>query len=145
MYIEHIAMYVRDLEQTKNFYEEYFQAAAGPIYHNERSGFRSYFLTFADRTRLEIMTKPGVTAGRGGGPGSIDGHEENGAAGGGETEYLGYTHLAFAVGSRENVDNLTERLRAGGYPVLSGPRMTGDGYYESCIGGPEGQRIEITA
>ena len=56
----------------------------------------------------------------------------------------GYAHIAFSVGSKENVDALTERLKGVGYEVVSGPRTTGDGYYESCIIAIENNQIEIT-
>lgn len=126
MRIEHVAMYVQDLEAAKAFFVRYFQATAGPEYHNKATGFRSYFLTFADHTRLEIMNKPGVFA-----PGS-------------GFQGAGYCHIAFSVGSAEQVDALTRRLQADGFEVVSGPRTTGDGYYESCITGVEGSLIELT-
>lgn len=126
MKIEHVALYVHDLYEAKAFFETYLDAKAGAEYHNERTGFRSFFLSFEDGARLEIMTKPGV--------------EEADAA----VERMGFTHLAFSLGSAEAVDELTERLRADGYEVASGPRTTGDGYYESCVLGFEGARIELT-
>lgn len=124
MRIEHMAMYVHDLEEAKMFFEKYFQAIPGALYENPVTGFRSYFLTFDVGARLEIMTKPGLTET--------------------DTARTGYAHIALALGSREAVDALTARLRAGGYRVLSGPRITGDGYYESCITGIEGNLIELT-
>ena len=130
MHIEHVALYVRDLHAAKAFFETYLDAKAGAEYHNERTGFRSFFLSFEDGedgARLEIMSKPGV--------------EEADAA----VERMGFTHLAFSLGSAAAVDELTERLRADGYEVVSGPRTTGDGYYESCVLGFEGARIELTA
>lgn len=127
MRIEHIAMYVNDLEASKDFFIKYFNAEANSGYHNVNTGFRSYFLTFAGGARIEIMNKPEVNA-AGAGPART-----------------GYSHIAFSVGSREKVDELTMKLNADGYEVLSGPRTTGDGYYESCILGAEGNQIEITA
>lgn len=124
MKIEHIALYVRDLEGAKEFFTNYFGAISGDGYHNPRTDFRSYFLTFDGGARLEIMAKPGLT-------------ESNG-------EGFGYAHLAFSTGSRQAVDELTRRLENDGYTVLSGPRTTGDGYYESLILDHEGNRIEIT-
>lgn len=126
MKIEHVALYVNDLDGAKAFFETYFQAASNTGYHNGRTDFRSYFLTFSDGSRLEIMTKPDLTDS------------------GNLLDRFGYAHIAFCVGSREAVDELTARLNAGGYPTLSGPRVTGDGYYESCILGFEGNIIEIT-
>ena len=124
--IEHIAMYVRDLERIKRFFEDYFGAISNDGYHNIKMGFRSYFLSFSDGARLEIMNRPGITD-------SIDGSQS-----------MGYAHIAFSVGSPEKVNALTMRLKRDGYEVISGPRTTGDGYYESCIIGIEGNQIEIT-
>lgn len=126
MKIEHIAMYVNDLEAVKDFFINYFKASSNDGYHNLTTDFRSYFLTFADGARLEIMTRP-----------QMDDSEKSIAR-------TGYIHLAFSVGSKENVDELTAQLQKDGYEIISGPRTTGDGYYESCIIGPEGNLIEIT-
>lgn len=126
MKIEHIAMYVADIEQAKEFFQHYFGAQSNDIYYNKRTGFRSYFLTFHGGTRLEIMNRPDCSS-----PESV-------------LFPYGYTHLAFSTGSREKVDALTKRLSMDGYEVVSGPRMTGDGYYESCVMGFEGNIIEIT-
>lgn len=126
MRIDHIALYVNDLEGAKNFFETYFQAVSNEGYHNETTDFRSYFLTFSDGSRLELMTKPDLTDS------------------GNLLDRFGYAHIAFFVGSKEAVEELTERLNADGYPTLSGPRVTGDGYYESCVLGFEGNIIEIT-
>lgn len=126
MKIEHIAMYVNDLESAKRFFEKYFEAVANEGYHNVKTDFRSYFLTFEDGARLEIMNKPVMTDDKK------------------ELQRTGYIHIAFAVGSKEKVDELTARLKIDGYEVLNGPRITGDGYYESCIVGIEGNQIEIT-
>ena len=126
MYLKHAALYVLDLEGAKNFFVRYFSAAPGEKYHNPRTGFTSYFLTFAGGARLEIMTRPDL----------VDREKPPAAS--------GYAHLAFSLGSRAAVDALTERLKADGYTVLSGPRVTGDGYYESCILDREGNQIELT-
>ena len=127
MRIEHIAMYVNDLEQAKDFFIKYFHAKSNDGYHNPNTDFRSYFLTFDDGARLEIMNKPGMA------------DEEK------VLTRTGYIHIAFSLGSKQAVDDLTQTLRADGYPVISGPRTTGDGYYESCIIGIEGNQIEITS
>ena len=126
MKIDHIALYVNDLEGAKAFFETYFQAVANDGYHNQETDFRSYFLSFSDGSRLEIMTNPDLTDS------------------GNLLDRFGYAHIAFSVGSREAVNELTEQLKAGGYPALSGPRVTGDGYYESCVLGFEGNILEIT-
>ena len=126
MKIEHIALYVNDLEKARDFFVKYFGAASNDGYHNVKTDFRSYFLTFDDGSRLELMTKPDLTDS------------------GDFLNRFGYAHIAFSVGSKEKVDALTETLKMDGYPVISGPRTTGDGYYESCILGFEGNLIEIT-
>ena len=126
MKIEHIALYVNDPEGAKAFFETYFNAKSNDIYRNTKTGFQSYFLTFEDGARLELMTKPELTDS------------------GDLLSRYGYAHVAFSVGSREEVDRLTKVLAENGYPVISGPRTTGDGYYESCIIGFEGNIIEIT-
>ena len=128
MKIEHIALWVKDLERMKRFYQECFDGEAGEMYTNPRTGFRSYFIKFSSGARLEIMNQPELG----------DGADVN------HNPPTGYAHLAFGVGSRTGVDELTGRLREQGYPVVSGPRTTGDGYYESCVLDPEGNRVEIT-
>jgi len=119
-------MYVNDLEGAKEFFEKYLGAKANDGYHNKTTDFRSYFLTFDDGARLEIMNRPGM-----------DDPDKALAR-------TGFIHLAFSVGSSAEVDRLTAQLKADGYEVLSGPRTTGDGYYESCILAIEGNQIEIT-
>ena len=126
MRIEHVAMYVSHLEEARDFFVKSLGAKSNDGYRNPRTGFRSYFLTFDDGTRLELMNKPTM----------IDDAKV--------PERTGYAHIAFSVGSKEAVDTLTARLRADGYAVVSGPRTTGDGYYESCILAVEDNQIEIT-
>lgn len=126
MKIEHIAMYVNDLYGAKDFFVKYFGAKANDGYHNKKTDFRSFFLSFDDGTRLEIMNKPQMLN-----------NPKN-------LTQTGYIHIAFGVGSKEKVDNLTAQLKEDGYEVVSSPRITGDGYYESCIVGFEGNQIEIT-
>ena len=126
MRIEHIAMYVTDLEKTRDFFIKYFDATSNEGYHNKKTGFRSYFLSFDSGARLEIMNKAQMS------------DAEKGLT------RTGYIHIAFSLGSKEAVDALTERMKKDGYAVISGPRTTGDGYYESCILGIEGNQIEIT-
>ena len=126
MRIEHIAMYVNDLEAARDFFVKYFGAVSNEGYHNKTTDFRSYFLSFDDGARLELMRKP-----------QMDDTEKT-------LNRTGYIHIAFSLGSKEAVDELTVRLKNDGYQVISGPRTTGDGYYESCIVGIEGNQIEIT-
>ncbi len=124
--IDHIAVYVHELETVKDFFIRFFSARANTMYHNPRTGLRSYFLSFDDDSRLEIMSRPEV--------GQIER----------DVYRAGYTHLSFSVGSKEEVDRITNRLKEYGYEILSGPRFTGDGYYESAVLGPEDNIIEIT-
>ena len=126
MKIEHIAMYVNDLDAAKDFFVKYFDARANDGYHNKSTDFKSYFLTFEDGARLEIMNNP-----------DIKDLEK-------DATRTGYIHIAFSVGSKEKVDRLTEQLKSDGHDVISGPRTTGDGYYESCIIGIEDNLVEIT-
>lgn len=126
--IEHAAIWTHDLERLRHFYETYFGGTANAKYVNPRKQFESYFLTFADGARLELMQRPDV-------PSSLNDADR---------QFTGYIHLAFSIGSREAVDALTDRLRAEGYRILDGPRTTGDGYYESSVLDPDGNRIEIT-
>ena len=126
MRIEHAAIYVNDIEAEKKFFTRYFGASAGEMYHNKNTGFSSYFLSFDGGARLELMTAP-----------ELQDMDKPGLR-------TGFAHLAFSIGSCKEVDALTERLRADGYAVVSGPRVTGDGYYESCIHDAEGNRVEIT-
>lgn len=126
MNIEHIALYVNDLEAARDFFITYLGGKSNDGYHNPKTDFRSYFITFDDGARLELMTKPGM----------MDQEKP--------LNRTGFVHVAFSVGSKERVDKLTEELRTAGYEVVSGPRTTGDGYYESCIVVIEGNQIEIT-
>ena len=126
MKIEHIALYVNDLEAARDFFITYLGGKSNDGYHNPKTDFRSYFISFDNGARLELMTKPGM----------MDQEKP--------LNRTGFVHVAFSVGSKERVDELTEELRTAGYEVVSGPRTTGDGYYESCIVVIEGNQIEIT-
>ena len=126
MKIEHIAMYVNDLEVARDFFVKYLDGKSNDGYHNKNTDFRSFFISFDDGARLEIMNKPEM----------VDNDKE--------LNRTGYVHIAFSVGSKGRVDELTALLKTDGYEVVSGPRTTGDGYYESCIVAVEGNQIEIT-
>ncbi|MCD2248783.1 VOC family protein [Listeria marthii] len=125
MKIEHVALWTTNLEKMKEFYITYFDATANELYENKTKGFTSYFLSFTDGARLEIMSRTDVT-------GQLSG------------ENLGWAHIAISTGTKEAVDELTEKLRQDGFEIAGEPRMTGDGYYESVVLDPEGNRIEIT-
>ncbi|APU71274.1 VOC family protein [Companilactobacillus crustorum] len=126
MRIEHVGLFVRDINKTVEFYETFFEASASAKYHNPVTTFSSIFLTFPDGARLEIGTRD-----------DLNKHHESGNP-------LGYMHIAMALGSKEKVDSLTKEISAAGYKHLSGPRVTGDGYYESVVCDPEGNQIELT-
>ena len=129
MRIEHLVLWVDDLEKTRAFYAKYFGTVSGEKYHNPKKGFSSYFLTFGETgARLEIMNRVDITT-----------------AAADRSLSKGYTHLAVSVGGKDVVDRLTEQLRSDGYTVESEPRTTGDGYYESLVLDPEGNPIEIVA
>lgn len=129
MKIEHIALWTYRLDKMKAFYEKYFGAVSNDLYLNENKGFRSYFLSFGDGARLELMQMEGIPLNRNS---TVE-------------QYTGLIHFAISVSSSEEVDALTARLQADGFPLIDGPRRTGDGYYESVILDPDGNRIEITA
>lgn len=128
MKIEHLAIWVKDLEAMRNFYEHYFGAESNDKYINEEKGFESYFLSFDTGARLEIMHMDSIP-------------ENNNSP---IDQYMGLIHFAISVDSRDKVDDLTDQLKSDGFEVVGKPRVTGDGYYESVILDPEGNRIEIT-
>ena len=126
--IEHIALWTPDIERLAGFYSTWLGATVGPKYVNVSKGFESRFLTFASGARLEIMQTSTLHPVR----------LESGA------QRMGLTHLAFSLGAESRVDELTQRLRGAGFPIADGPRRTGDGYYESVVLDPDGNRIELT-
>lgn len=125
MKIEHIAIYVRHLENARDFYCTYFGGVASEKYENPKKQFSSYFIRFGGGCRLELMHQPTRK--------TLN-----------DKENLGIHHFAFSVGSREKVDELTNQLRSLGFPIFGEPRVTGDGYYESVILDPDGNMVEIT-
>ena len=128
MYIEHLAIWCKDLEGMKDFYVKYFGATANQQYHNPKNQFYSYFLSFEKGPRLELMQMPGV-------PDSLNDVIE---------QFTGLIHFALSVGTEEKVNTITEQFRKDGIRIVGEPRKTGDGYYESAILDIEGNRIEIT-
>lgn len=124
--INHIAIYTDNLEQLTEFYTNYFYAVKDSEYYNPATQLRTCFLRFDGPTRLEIMTRPNLTQKQ-------------------TDQYVtGYTHLSFSVGSEEEVDSLTAELFKAGCQIITPPRVTGDGYYESCVADPDGNQVEIT-
>ena len=127
MKIDHIALFCRDLEAMRQFFLDYFEGTSNEQYHNPRTGLRTYILSFPNGgARLELMQRPDTI--------DADPSKPN----------IGFIHVSFALGSKEAVDAKTVELREAGFQVTSGPRTTGDGYYEICILGPEGIQIEVT-
>ncbi|MDF2882383.1 MAG: glyoxalase/bleomycin resistance protein/dioxygenase [Clostridiaceae bacterium] len=129
MKIEHVAIWTKELEILKNFYTKYFHGTAGEKYINKKKLFESYFIKFDSGARLELMRIPSIE------------NNHNGD----DNTYVGLAHIAFSLGSIEEVNSITNVLKYEGYLVVSEPRYTGDGYYESCVLDPEGNRVEITA
>jgi lactoylglutathione lyase len=127
--IEHVSMWSEDIERLAAFYVHYFGATVGDKYTNPKKGFESYFLSFAGGARLELMSTTILAPVR----------TDRGA------QRMGLTHLALTVGSERSVKDLTSQLRNDGFEVVDGPRRTGDGYYESVVLDPDGNRIEIAS
>lgn len=125
MKIDHVALWTQELERSRVFYEAYFGSTVHDKYTNPSTQFESYFLTFESGARLELMQMPSIADNT-------------------DVETIGWVHIAISTGSKHAVDELTERLRADGYPIVGEPRTTGDGYYESVVLDPDGNRIEIT-
>ena len=160
MKIEHVAIWVRDIDKVCEFYRKYFGGVVHPIYHNPAKQFTSRFVTFDDGARLEIMHRPDICVERN--VGTVEmfhvkhaiasvatgcshtGMTEHEHVGHEVSQHLGFTHLSFSVGSKEKVDRLTQQMFSEGTPIVGQPRTTGDGYYESVVLDPEGNRIEIT-
>ncbi len=126
MHVAHVAIWTGDLERLSTFYSRFFGAQAGAPYRSRARPFESIFLSFSSGARLELMRVPALLPHAGPDP------------------RVGLAHLALAAGSREEVDRLTAALEAAGHPVVGRPRTTGDGYYESVVLDPDGNRVEIT-
>ena len=129
MHIEHLAIWVSDLETMRAFYTRYFGATAGAVYLNPVKQFQSIFLSFENGPRIELMKMPGIPA----------------SANDPYRQFTGLVHFAISVGSAHAVDEMADRLKGDGFELIDGPRITGDGYYECVFLDPEKNRIEITA
>ncbi|MFF2876196.1 VOC family protein [Gottfriedia sp. NPDC057991] len=125
MKIEHVAIWVNDLEGIRKFYETFFNCKSNNKYHNSKKKFESYFLTFESGARLEIMRKEGINKTNPDVP-------------------IGWAHIAISLGSEDAVNQMSAKFIDSGYSLINGPRFTGDGYYESVIEDPEGNLIELT-
>ena len=129
MKVDHIGLYVKDLKKVGDFYNKYFNGTVSqPAYHNPKKNFTSHFITFESGTKLEIMHQPNIP--------EVKAEPKK--------QHIGFIHIAFSVGSKENVDKLSERLKNDGYDIIDGPRTTGDGFYEACVLDPENNRVEFT-
>ncbi len=129
MTLEHVAIWTNDLERLKKYYEKYFGGQSNTKYTNTIKQFESYFLHFESGARLEIMKKVGI-------PDNLNDRAE--------AQHLGIIHLAFGVNTMVEVENKAEELKTDGFLILSGPRKTGDGYYEFETLDPDSNRIEVT-
>lgn len=129
MKIDHVAIWTDELERLKNYYVRYFEGKPGLKYTNEKKDFHSYFISFKSGSRLEIMTIPGVAD-------NLDNEKKQ--------YQKGINHLAFGMETMQEVDQKAKQLMADGYKILSGPRRTGDGYYEFETLDPDENRIEVT-
>ena len=129
MTLEHVAIWTDNLEKLKDYYCKYFNGVANNLYRNKSKGFGSYFISFTSGARLEIMNMPDIP----------DNTNDTVHA-----QHKGIIHLAFGVDTMEAVDAKAEELRSEGFPILSGPRITGDGYYEFETLDPDNNRIEVT-
>ena len=129
MILEHAAIWTKDLEKLKNYYEKFYGATSGNKYRNETNGFESYFLSFESGARLELMQRPGI-------PDNLNDTVHQ--------QYIGIIHLAFSVKTKIEVDDKARELLAHGHTILRGPRLTGDGYYEFETLDPDNNRLEVT-
>lgn len=130
MTLEHAAIWTRQLETLREFYVGFFGGISNARYSNPTKGFESYFIQFDGGARLELMYRPDI-------PENLNDTKQ--------AQHLGLIHLAFGVEHMQDVDQKAEELRAAGYPILSGPRRTGDGYYEFETLDPDGNRLEVSA
>ena len=130
MTLEHVAIWTDNLERLKAYYVKYFQAVSNNKYTNPIKGFESYFLSFESGARLEIMSMPGIPA------------NSNDTI---KAQHKGIIHVAFGVDKMEAVDAKAKELQQDGFAILSGPRKTGDGYYEFETLDPDNNRLEVTA
>ena len=129
MKVDHIGIYVEDISKIANFYTKYFKGILSqPAYHNPKKNFTSHFISFESGAKLEIMHQPNIP---------IVKREP-------KDQFIGFIHISFSVGSKENVDKLTAQLKEDGYEIIDGPRTTGDGFYEACVLDPENNRVEFT-
>ena len=127
MKLEHVAIWTNQLEELRTYYCRFFGGESNSLYHNPLKNFSSYFIAFGNGARLELMSRPDISV----------------HLGNPDNQFMGLIHLSFDPGSMEAVDDMAEMLRTAGFPILSGPRKTGDGYYEFETFDPDKNRIEV--
>jgi len=164
MKIEHVAIWAKDIDKVCEFYRKYFGGEVQPLYHNPTKQFTSRFVIFESGARLEVMHRPDIE-GASKAPEMLaigkpiatliasvikhtsmfcDSRLRRFHVEQFPSEHLGFAHLSFSVGSKEGVDRLTQNMSEDGITIVGEPRTTGDGYYESVVLDPEGNRVEIT-
>ena len=129
MILDHAAIWTNDLERLKDYYVKYFNAVSNDKYYNPAKNFESYFLSFEAGARLELMKRSAIP------------ENKNDTI---VAQHTGLIHLAFGVSTMEEVDSKARQLQSSGFRILSGPRRTGDGYYEFETLDPDNNRLEIT-
>lgn len=127
--LHHVAIWTNNLENLKKYYTNYFNASSNSLYYNDKTNFKSYFLTFKSGSLLEIMQKPDIP---------LNANDTI------IKQHSGIIHLAFGVDTPDEVDKLAEQLQNDGFAILRGPRITGDGFYEFETADPDNNRIEVT-
>ena len=129
MKVDHIGIYAEDINRIANFYTKYFKGTLSqPAYHNPKKNFTSHFISFESGAKLEIMHQPNIP--------TVKREPKD--------QFIGFIHISFSVGSKENVNKLAAQLKEDGYEIIDGPRTTGDGFYEACVLDPENNRVEFT-
>ena len=124
MKVDHIGIYAEDINRIANFYTKYFKGTLSqPAYHNPKKNFTSHFISFESGAKLEIM------------------HQVKREP---KDQFIGFIHISFSVGLKENVNKLAAQLKEDGYEIIDGPRTTGDGFYEASVLDPENNRVEFT-
>ena len=130
MILEHVAIWTDRLEELKDYYVKYFDGTPNDKYINNKKQFHSYFISFKSGARLEIMAMPNI-------PDNLNDTVIK--------QHKGIIHLAFGVDTMQEVEEKAKQLNNDGFMILSGPRKTGDGYYEFETLDPDGNRLEVTA
>jgi lactoylglutathione lyase len=126
MNVAHVALWTSDLDRASDFYRDAFGAEVGPTYHSERRpGFLSRFARLATGPSIELMSLPNLE------PQTSD------------APRIGWAHIAISLGTEDAVIGLATRMKLEG-ALISGPRWTGDGYFEAVISDPDGNLVEVT-